>query len=487
VYSALYGQPLALLTDLYQLTMAAAAFKSGVAAREGVFHLVFRRAPFHGGYAVAAGLEPALELLGGFRFAEDDLAYLATLTTPDGDALFEPSFLEWLGKLEARLDVDAIPEGTVVFAQEPLLRVQGPIVPCMLLETPLLNLLNFQTLIATKSARICGAARGEPVIEFGLRRAQGVDGAVSASRAAYVGGAAASSNVMAGKLLGIPVRGTHAHSWVMCFDDELEAFRAYAEAMPGNVVLLVDTYDTLEGVRRAIEIGRELRAKGHELQGIRLDSGDLAWLSIQARKLLDAASFEKTQILATNDLDESLIESLKTQGARIASWGVGTRLVTAYDDPALGGIYKLAAVREPGGAWKRRIKISEQASKTSIPGILQVRRFVEGGEFRGDMIYDVDDGVRANILVDPLDPTRRKTMPKAAQTEDLLVPVLRQGQPVYTPPPLAKTRERTAAQLAQLDASVKRLVNPHVYPVGLSPALHERRVQMILEARSREE
>jgi nicotinate phosphoribosyltransferase len=371
----------------------------------------------------------------------------------------------------------------VVFAQEPLLRVQGPIVPCMLLETPLLALFNFQTLIATKSARVCSAARGEPVIEFGLRRAQGFDGALSASRAAYLGGAAATSNVLAGKRFGIPVRGTHAHSWVMCFDDELQAFRAYARAMPGNVILLVDTYDTLQGVRHAIEIGRELRAHGHELLGIRLDSGDLAWLSIEARKLLDAAGFEKAQILATNDLDESLIESLKTQGAKITSWGVGTKLVTAYDEPALGGIYKLAAVREPGSAWQRRIKISEQPAKTSTPGILQVRRYAVDGQLRGDLIYDVEDGVRSPLLIDPFDPTRRKAMPTAATSEDLLVPVLRGGQQVYAPPALDESRARTQAQLALLHPAIKRLVHPHVYPVGLEPSLHERRTRMILEAR----
>jgi nicotinate phosphoribosyltransferase len=271
----------------------------------------------------------------------------------------------------------------------------------------------------------------------------------------------------------------------MSFDDELEAFRAYARAMPANVVLLVDTYDTLRGVEHAIEIGRELRATGHDLLGIRLDSGDLAWLSIEARKRLDAAGFAGTRILATNDLDEALIESLKAQGARIASWGVGTKLVTAYDEPALGGVYKLAAVREPGGPWQRRIKVSEQTTKTSIPGILQVRRFAHGGELRGDLIYDVEDGVSGRTLVDPFDPTRRKAMPKEAVTEDLLVPVMRGGEQVYTPPPLAESRARTSSQLAQLDATLKRLVHPHAYPVGLDPALHERRTKMIVEARER--
>ena len=237
-----------------------------------------------------------------------------------------------------------IPEGTIVFPHEPLLRVHGPLLQAQLLETALLNIVNFQTLVATKAARVVLAARGEPVLEFGLRRAQGIDGALAASRAAYLGGCAATSNVLAGRLYGIPVRGTHAHSWVMCFDDELEAFRAYARAMPNNCVFLVDTYDTLDGVRHAIEVGQELRRQGHEMIGIRLDSGDLAWLSIEARRMLDEAGFPKATIVASNELDEQIIASLKDQGATIGVWGVGTRLVTAYDQPALGGVYKLAAI-----------------------------------------------------------------------------------------------------------------------------------------------
>src|SRR3954470_12558149 len=369
-----YGQSLTLLTDLYQLTMAAAAWKSAVDKREGMFHLFFRRPPFQGGFTVAAGLATALDYLRAWRFAEDDLAYLASVRTAAGELMFEPAFIEHLRTLEPRLDIDAVPEGTVVFPQEPLLRVSGPVVPCMLLETPLLTLINFQTLIATKAARVCEAARGDPVLEFGLRRAQGVDGALAAARAAYLGGCAATSNVLAGKLLGIPVRGTHAHSWVMLFDSEREAFDAYAKAMPHNVVLLVDTYDTLQGVRSAIETGKWLRAHGRELAGIRLDSGDLAWLSIEARKLLDAAGFTGTVIYASNELDEEVIVSLKQQGARIGAWGVGTRLVTGADDAALGGVYKLSAVRRSGGPWKPRIKLSEQSAKISVPGILQIRR-----------------------------------------------------------------------------------------------------------------
>ena len=321
------------------------------------------------------------------------------------------------------------------------------------------------------------------MLEFGLRRAQGIDGAVSAARAAYIGGCAATSDVLAGKLLGIPVRGTHAHSWVMLFDSEREAFDAYARAMPHNVVLLVDTYDSLQGVRNAIETGRWLRAQGRELSGIRLDSGDLAWLSIEARKLLDAAGFTRTVILASNELDENVIASLKQQGAQITAWGVGTRLVTGADDAALGGVYKLSAMRVNGGPWKGRIKLSDQSAKISVPGILQVRRFRAGGEFAGDLIYDVEDGEPSRTLVDMLDATRRKTVPEEATHEELLVPAVRRGKVTYTPPPLHEVRARTQRQLGQLHAGIKRFVNPHQYPVGLDPALHDRRTRMILEAR----
>jgi len=301
-----------LLTDLYQLTMAA-GYWAAKRDQYAAFHLFFRTLPFHGGYAIAAGLGTALEWLADFRFATDDLAFLATLEDVEGNPLFPADFLDYLSELRLTVDLDAIQEGTVVFPHQPLLRVAGPILQCQLLETALLNILNFQTLIATKSARICEAAKGEPVIEFGLRRAQGPDGALAASRAAFIGGCTATSNVLAGKILGIPVRGTHAHSWVMSFDTELEAFARYAETLPGNCTFLVDTYDTLEGVRNACRIGAILRATGHRLLGIRLDSGDLAWLSQQARIILDEAGFPDAAIVASNDLDEYLIESLKHQ------------------------------------------------------------------------------------------------------------------------------------------------------------------------------
>ena len=366
----------ALLTDLYQLTMAQGYWKSGKAGQDAVFELFFRKPPFQCGFTIAAGLAPAIDFLGAFCFTDEDTGFLRTLQGNDGQPLFDGGFLDYLKNLRFACDVHAIPEGTVVFPQEPLLRIQGPILQCQLLETAMLNLINFQSLVATKAARVCLAAQGEPVLEFGLRRAQGVDGALAASRAAYIGGCEATSNVLAGKLYGIPVRGTHAHSWVMSFADEREAFRAYAAALPNNCIFLVDTYDSLEGVRHAVETGLWLREQGHEMIGIRLDSGDLAWLSVEARKILDEVGFPKAVIVASNALDEHIISSLKDQGAKINVWGVGTKLVTAYDQPALGGVYKLGAIRGQDGRWNYKVKLSEQTAKVSTPEYIKCADFV---------------------------------------------------------------------------------------------------------------
>lgn len=482
----------ALLTDLYQLTMALGYWRAGRAEQDAAFHLYFRRAPFEGGYTVACGLEPALEYLAQLRFEDEELAYLATLRGADGKPLFPEAFLQMLGQLRLSLDVDMVPEGTVVFPNEPLVRVRGPLLQAQLVETALLTHVGFPTLVATKAARVCLAAEGDEVIEFGLRRAQGPDGGLSASRAAYIGGCSATSNVLAGQRYGIPVRGTHAHSWVMAFDGELEAFIAYADAVPNNVVLLVDTYDSLEGVRRAIEAGHRLRDRGHRLLGIRLDSGDLAYLSIEARRLLDAAGFTDTAILATNDLDEHVITSLKVQKAAIDVWGVGTRLATAFDEPALGAVYKLAAVRDGAGRWVPRVKVSEQAVKTTTPGLLQVLRYggpseePAAGEFAGDMIVDesapLPDGDR--VMVDPLDPTRRKRFAEEARCTPLLRPVLERGRRVAPAEAPSVARDRARRELAGFHRGIKRLVNPHRYPVGLERSLHERKVALVLAVRS---
>lgn len=484
-----------LSTDLYELTMAQACLRSGRGDDRAVFHLFFRRLPFEGGYAIAAGLETALELLDRFKLSSDALAYLQSLCGSDGKPLFDRGFLHQLGTLQLDVEIAAVPEGSVVFGYEPLVRVSGRYWHAQLLETALLNIINFQTLVATKAARIVQAARGGDVLEFGLRRAQG-DAALSASRAAYIGGCAGTSHVLAGQRFGIPVRGTHAHSWVMVFDSELEAFEAYAHAQPNNCVLLVDTYSTLQGVRNAITVAHQLRERGARLLGIRLDSGDLAWLSLEARKLLDAAGLEDTQIIASNDLDEHTIESLVQQGAAIDAWGVGTRLVTAYDEPALGGVYKLSMIQPHAEQTpKPRIKLSEQSAKISSPGVQQIRRFKRAGRWVGDVIYDELLGCSDPcVMIDPLDPTRRKTFETHAtktktktktnlQYEDLLAPVWRSGQRCAPKATLEQTRARVRDQLGQLDPTVRRLLNPHEYPVGLCERLYAERLRLIQAAR----
>jgi len=484
ILSELYRSSFALLTDLYQLTMAYGYWKSGVQDKEAVFHLFFRKNPFGGGFSIACGLAYVMDFVDNFRFDDDDTTYLAGLPTAKGKPLFERAFLDYLQSLRFTGDIEAVPEGTVVFPHEPLVRVQGPLIQCQLLETALLNLVNFQTLIATKAARVCLAAKGEPVLEFGLRRAQGVDGALAATRSAYIGGCGATSNVLAGKLFGIPVGGTHAHSWVMSFNDELESFQAYASALPGNCIFLVDTYDTLEGVRNAVRVGQWLRKHGHEMIGIRLDSGDFVQLSIAARKILDAAGFPEATIVGSNDLDEHLIAKLKEQGATINVWGVGTKLVTAYDQPAMGGVYKLSAIRAPGTPWQYKIKLSEETEKTTDPGILQVRRYYSASEFLGDLIYNEETEPASDCtMVDLLDHTKRMTLPYGTPFTNLLVPVFRSGKAVYEVPSLVQMRQRAQEQLAYFQAAVKRFDNPQSYPVGLERQLYDLKNHLISQAR----
>ena len=484
---AIYNQSLGLLTDLYQLTMAFAYWKNGGHTHEAVFNLFFRQHPFRGDYTVCCGLTLAADYLERFGFDDSDIAYLAGLSGNDGKPMFEHAFLEMLRNLKLDCDIDAVPEGTLVFPHEPMVRVRGPILQCQLLETALLNMINFQTLIATKAARVADAATPDPVLEFGLRRAQGVDGALSASWAAYVGGCAATSNVMAGKLFGIPVKGTHAHSWVMSFDDELSAFEAYAAAMPNNCVFLVDTYDTLQGVRNAVKVGKHLRRRGHEMAGVRLDSGDLAQLSIKARQILDKAGFARAAIIASNDLDEHAIDRLKKDGALIGVWGVGTKLITAYDQPALGGVYKLAAMREPGQDWRPKLKLSEDRIKTSIPGVQQVRRFSRDGIMLADVIYDETLGMPnppKQVLFEEGNPIR--TLSADTESEDLLRPVFRAGQRVWQAEPIELARRRAMAQRRIfLQAKTKR--GGQAYPVGMAENLFQRQQDLIDQIKLRQE
>ncbi|MBN1438813.1 MAG: nicotinate phosphoribosyltransferase [Anaerolineales bacterium] len=477
-----YRDSLALLTDFYEITMAYGYWKAGMADREAVFHVSFRQNPFNGGYTIACGLAHTMEYLENFGFDDSDLDYLAGIPDRTGKPLLEKEFLRYLGNLRLRCDVDAVPEGTVMFPQEPMLRIRGPLLECQLLETVLLNILNFQSLIATKAARVSFAAEGAPVLEFGLRRAQGFDGGLAASRAAYIGGCSATSNVLAGKLFGIPVAGTHSHSWVMAFPTEREAFEEYARIMPDNCIFLVDTYQTLQGVRIAAETANGLRARGSEMTGIRLDSGDLAALSVESRRILDEAGFPDAKIVASNEMDEYIIESLKHQGAKIDLWGVGTKLVTAFDQPALGGVYKLSALMGDDGEWEYKMKVSDHGVKTSTPGFLQVRRFRRGGMNIADAI--LEDGARPAgdcIIVDTSDPAHKETVAADAEHEDLLIPVMRGGKTVYPTPPLEEIRRATVDNLAHFPPAIKRFIYPHLYPVGLEIGLYRKKITLALK------
>lgn len=468
----LYNKNLSLLTDLYQLTMANAYWKTGVHRREAVFHLTYRTNPFKGDYAIACGLDLVIDWLQNLRFSQNDIDYLASLTGNNQEKLFDPSFLKFLEAIDFQCDIDAIPEGTLVFAHEPLVRVKGPLWQAQILETTLLNLINFSTLIATKASRVVQAAQGDKVLEFGLRRAQGIDGGITSARAAYIGGCHATSNVLAGKLFHIPIKGTHAHSWVMSFTTEERAFMKYAEAMPNNSIFLVDTFDSIEGMKKAIEAGKWLREHGHAMDGIRLDSGDLAELSIEARKLLDEAGFENASIVASGNLDEHKIRALKERGACIDIWGVGTRLATAYDEPALDGIYKLAAIRR-NNEWDYELKLSDTEAKISNPGIQQVRRIMKNGKPVGDVIYD-------ELISSPTD--FRMYLGNNGQVHamsfkegtDLLIPVFRKGKLVYESPDIEAMRARTRNQLELFSK-----VDFDEYPIGLEENLYQKKQKLI--------
>ena len=476
-----------LLTDLYEITMAQSYWSQGKIDTDACFYSFYRDNPFGGGYGVFCGANQIAELVDGFGFTDDDIEYLASLQSPGKTPLFDPAFLAWLRGIELSVDICTVPEGSPVFPREPLVRVTGPLLQCQLLEPAILNGVNFQTLIATKASRVCQAAEGRPVSEFGLRRAQGPDGALSSSRAAYVGGCASVANVLAGKLYDIPVSGTHAHSWVMSFPDELSAFRAYARAMPDNCTLLVDTYDVEQGVKNAIIVARELGRDGHKLQGIRIDSGDLAWLSKMARSMLDKAGFSDVGIVLSNDLDEYTITSLNEQRAQYTALGVGTHLAAAYGQPALGGVYKLSAIREPGQEdWTPRLKISEQLYKRTIPGVLDVRRYRNGdGMLVGDLIFDVNDGVPADaVIVAPLDAMRRRKM--EGEFETLLKPLVKAGKLEDVDLSARTARTRCAQQLACLDDSIKRFMNPHEYPCGIERGLFKKRDEIVIATRGRD-
>lgn len=417
-----------LLTDFYQLTMAQGYWQLQRAETEAVFELTFRRPPFNSNFAVSAGLGNVIDYLQHYLFSSEDLAYLSSLRYSNQTAIFSEGFLNYLADLKFSCDVDAIPEGEVVFANEPLLRVQGPLLQCQLLETILLNLVNFSTLIATRSAQICTIANEDPVMEFGLRRAQGPDGGLTATRAAYIGGCESSSNVLAGKLFDVPVKGTMAHSWVMSYPDELTAFREFVKTS-AVTILLVDTYDTLQGVKHAIQVGHELRQAGRDLMAVRLDSGDLLDLSRKTRQLLDDARLRSTQIIASGNLTLEMIQQLKAAQAPINIWGIGTKLVTAYEQPALDGIYKLTAIKSSDGVWEYKSKTSDSIEKRTFGGIHQVRRYYGQSKMLQDIIYDIH---QTHLSASSI---------KFDSEQDLLVPIFRKGHLVYQQPGLKNIRE----------------------------------------------
>ncbi len=474
-----------LATDLYELTMGQGYYKTGRADRQSIFHMFFRTAPFGGRYVIAAGIGPFADWLEALRFSDADISFLTTLSGKEGKPLLDPEFLEYLSHWSFRGSIEAVPEGTVVFPHEPIVRVRAPLLDAQLLETTLLSIINFQTLVATKASRVRLAAGNDEVLEFGLRRSHGLNGGLSASRAAYIGGVDATSNVMAAAHFGIPVRGTHAHSWVMAFNGEPQAFDAYGAEFPHNLVLLVDTYNTLEGVQHAIDAGLRLRDKGADLMGIRHDSGDLAYLATEARKLLDAKGFQSTRIIASNDLDEHLIASLKAQGAPIDSWGVGTKLVTAHDDPALDGVYKLAGLENSSGEMVERMKLSEQSVKTSIPGSLDVVRLKRDKRCVGDVIFDTltedQPGAEEKVItvISPDDHWKRKAIPtKGLSFRRLLEPLFASGKRLARLETVSTMRQRGLTNLTMFDRAIFRFDNPHAYAAGLSERLFERRELM---------
>lgn len=477
-------------TDLYELTMAQGFWHAGLAESQGVFTASFRDCPFKGGYAVACGTEQILDLVKNFRFKEESLAYLSSLKAPGGGKLFQPAFIDYLKDFKPDLSIWAVQEGELVFPREPLVRVQGSMIACQLIETALLNLINFQTLVATKAARVVQAAQGRLVSDFGLRRAQGHDGGLSVARAAYIGGANSTSNCLAGKLYDIPVFGTHAHSWVMAFPNELDAFRAFAAASPKNCTLLLDTYEVREGVENAIRVAKEMETRGERLSAVRIDSGDLASIAKHTRRRLDEEGLSYVKISASNDLDEYTIQSLFAQGAPIDAFGVGTKLATCDPEPSLGGIYKLSAIkRKKDEPFEPVIKLSEQAYKRTIPGIQQVFRYVDhAGRPVGDMIVDVEQlpakDAQARLAVDVLDPVITYDF-SAYKHYELLKPLVDKGEAVREPQSATESRQYCQDALMRLDASHKRFLNPQKYPVTLEPSLAQLRENLTRSLREK--
>ena len=465
---------LTLLTDLYELTMMQGYFKNPT-DQVVVFDAFYRKNPCDGGYAIAAGLDQIIEYVRHLHFAPDDIDYLRSLN------IFDADFLEYLRGFHFTGDIYAVPEGTVVFPREPLLKVIAPVMEAQLVETTILNLLNHQSLIATKASRGVYAAKGDGIMEFGLRRAQGPDAGLYGARAAMIGGCIGTSNVLTGQMFQVPVKGTHAHSWIMSFPDEYTAFKTYAELYPNACILLVDTYDVLNsGVPNAIRVFQEMKAAGHEMKGygIRIDSGDLAYLSKQAYKMLDEAGFGDAIISASSDLDEYLIESLKSQGAKINSWGVGTNLITCQDNPAFGGVYKLAAIKNAEDEdFVPKIKLSENVEKVTNPGNKTIYRIYDKktGKIRADLIClanETFDPKEDMIIFDPMATWKKTKIAGGSYTlRELLVPVFQKGECVYTSPSVMEIRDICQKELNTLWDETRRFANPQEVYVDLSDKL----------------
>lgn len=481
-------QNLTLLTDLYELTMMQGYFNNKDQNETVIFDAFYRNNPCDGGFAIAAGLDQLIQYIKELRFDEEDIAYLASL------GIFDKDFLDYLKDFRFTGDIYAIPEGTVIFPREPLVKVIAPIMQAQLVETAILNIINHQSLIATKAARVCYAAQGDGIMEFGLRRAQGPDAGTYGARAAVIGGCIGTSNVLCGQLFDVPVKGTHAHSWIMSFPDEYTAFKTYADMYPSACILLVDTYDTLKsGIPNAIRVFSEMREAGIPLTyyGIRLDSGDLAYLSKKARKMLDDAGFTDAVISASNDLDEFLIQSLKDQGATITSWGVGTHLITSKDCPSFGGVYKLAAIMGKDGKFIPKIKLSENTEKVTNPGNKKIYRIYdkETDKIKADLICLVDENFDENepmLLFDPAEPWKKTKLPAGSyRLRELMVPVFKNGECCYTSPKVMEIREYCQREQNTLWDETRRLVNPHKVYVDLSSKLYDIKIQL-LDQMSRE-
>lgn len=479
---------LTLLTDLYEITMMQAYFKNNNKNKMAIFDVFYRKNPMDGGYAISAGLEQVIEYINNLHFTEDDINYLASLK------IFEDDFLDYLKNFKFTGDIYAIPEGSVMFPREPMLKVIAPIMEAQFIETAILNILNHQSLIATKAARICYAAEGDGIMEFGLRRAQGPDAGIYGARAAVIGGCAGTSNVLTGQMFDVPVMGTHAHSWIMSFDDEYTAFYTYAKLYPMACTLLVDTYDTLNsGVPNAIKVFKQMKEEGIELKnyGIRLDSGDLAYLSKKARKMLDDAGFKDATITASNDLDEFLIASLKMQGAEITNWGVGTNLITSKDCPSFGGVYKLAAIMEDGENFTPKIKLSDNSEKITNPGNKKIYRIYEkeNNKIKADLICLENETFTENEdmhLFDPHEPWKKTVLKVGTFTlKEMLVKVFDKGQCVYHSDSVMKLRDFAISEMETLWEETKRFENPHQVYVDLSQKLYDIKISL-LEKMSKE-